>query len=114
MFDRFLNPAPTFYKWDRFWVGFLPAFVLPVISLLVLYLITWCNARFNYHEPFPWLIYWHSIQSATVFLRTASLCCMPNAVLFFFFIQRNYYNASRAVVFTTMLYVLAIVIKDLF
>ncbi len=114
MFDKFLNPAPTFYKWDRFWVGFLPALFLPLVSLVALYVITWANAKFNYHEAFGWDIYLHSIRSSTVFLRTASLCCMPNAVLFFFFIQRNYNNASRAVVFTTMLYVLVIVVKDVF
>ena len=36
MFERFFNPAPTFYKWDRFWVGFWPALFLPLLSLLAL------------------------------------------------------------------------------
>ena len=113
MLDRFLNPAPTFYKWDRFWVGFLPALFLPLLSLLVLYGVTWANAQFNYHEAFMAEMFLHSIKSPSVFLRTASLCCMPNALIFFLLINRNYNNASRAVVFTTMLYVLAIVVKDL-
>lgn len=113
MLDRILNPAPTFYKWDRFWVGFFPALFLPLAGFLVLFAITWANAKFQYRENYTFTQYYHSIQSATMFLRISSLCCMPNAVLFFFFIRRNYNNASRAVVFTTMLYVLAIVVKDL-
>jgi len=113
MLERFLNPSPTFYKWDRFWVGFFPALLLPLVSFVILFAITWANAKFQYHENYSFTLYWHSVQSSVIFLRTSSLCCMPNAVLFFFFIRRNYNNASRAVVFTTMLYVLAIVIKDL-
>ncbi len=112
MLDRVLNPTPTIYKWDRFWVGFVPALLLPVISLLVLYLIISTTSQYQHHETFAFDTYLHAMQSNLYFLRIASLCCMPNAALFFFFISRNYNNASRAVVMTTMLYVLLIVIKD--
>jgi hypothetical protein len=113
MLDRMLNPNPTFYKWDKFWTGFLPALVLPVICFFLFFLITLLNSRLAHHANYSFQLYWFTVQSGTAFLRTASLCCIPNAVLFFFFLNRNYFNASRAVVFTTMLYVIAIVIKDM-
>jgi len=112
MFDRILNPAPTIYKWDRFWVGFFPALLLPVISLFALYGIMWVTSTYVNKEVFPFSAFLDSLQSQLYFLKIASLCCMPNALIFFFLIQQNYNNASRAVVATTMLYVMAIVIKD--
>jgi len=112
MLDRLLNPSPTIYKWDRFWVGFLPALVLPVVSVLVLYAIMAVSSNLLHHEGFPFSTFFQAMQSTLYFLRITTVCCMPNAALFFFFIRLNYNNASRAVVITTMLYVLLIVIKD--
>ncbi|MDB5284256.1 MAG: hypothetical protein JWO06_3331 [Bacteroidota bacterium] len=112
MLDKFLNPTPTFYKWDRFWVGFLPALLLPLISFLLFYVITYANAKYNQQIIFEFGTFLRTMKGATVFLRTATLCCIPNGAIFFFLIQRNYNNASRAVVITTMLYVIAIVVND--
>jgi len=112
MFDTFFNPTPTFYKWDRFWVGFIPALLLPGVSLGAFFLLTYVNSVYFHHLAYSFTLFWYSINSSVAFLRTSTLCCIPNAAVFFFFIRRNYYNASRAVIFVTMLYVLAIVIKD--
>ena len=112
MLDRILNPTPTIYKWDRFWVGFLPALLLPLISALVLYAVIAISSQYYHHEAFPFSTYLHAMQSSLYFLRVASLCCMPNAIIFFLLIQQNYNNASRAVIITSMLYVMLIVIKD--
>ncbi len=112
MLDRILNPTPTIYKWDRFWVGFLPALVLPVVSMFVLYGIMALSSHYLHHEEFSFSAFVNAMQSTLYFLRISTLCCMPNAALFFLFIRLNYNNASRAVVITTMLYVILIVIKD--
>ena len=112
MLDKFLNPTPTIYKWDRFWVGFLPALALPIVSMLVLYGIMALSSQLIHHEQFPLSSFTSAMQSTLYFLRITTLCCMPNAALFFLFIRLNYNNASRAVVITTMLYVILIVIKD--
>lgn len=113
MLDRFLNPTPTFYKWDKFFTGAIPALILPFIALAGIFVISVAYSKFNYHEVFTMQQFLHSLQSPNVFLRTASLSCMANAALFFFFIQRNYYNASRGVIIITMLFVLAIVFKEM-
>lgn len=113
MLDRILNPNPTFYKWDRFSTGFFPAVILPILCFFLFYLITLANSKFGQHANYSFELFWYTVKSGTAFMRTASLCCIPNAALFFFFINRNYFNASRAVVFVTMLLVIAIVIKDM-
>ena len=112
MLDRLFNPAPTIYKWDRFWVGFLPALIMPFVSLFVLYGIIAFSSQYLHHEHFGFDVFLHAMQSSLYFLRTSTLCCIPNAAIFFFLIKKNYNNASRAVVVTTMLYVIIIVIKD--
>ena len=113
MIDRMLNPSPTIYKWDRFWVGFLPALVLPAISMFVLYGIMALSSHYVHHEEFAFSAFTDAMHSNLYFLRITTLCCMPNAALFFLFIRLNYNNASRAVVVTTIIYVLVIVIKDM-
>ena len=112
MLDKLFNPSPTIYKWDRFWVGFIPALLLPGISLLVLFGILAISSQYLHHETFAFDVFLHSMQSQLYFLRVSTLCVMPNAAIFFFLIKQNYNNASRAVVITSMLYVIAIVIKD--
>lgn len=112
MLDKLLNPSPTIYKWDRFWVGFFPGVVLPLLSWLVLYGIIALSSHYLHHEPFSFQAYLDTMQSNLQFLRITTVCCMPNALAFFFFIRLNYNNASRAVVLTSMIYVMLIVIKD--
>jgi len=112
MLDRIFNPSPTIYKWDKFWVGFLPGLVLPFLMFVVLYGIIALSSQYLHHEPYPFGIFLQSMHSSLLFLRVTTLCCIPNAVIFFFLIQRNYNNASRGVVLVTMLFVIAIVIRD--
>ena len=113
MLDKYLNPTPTFYKWDKFWVGALPALVVPLLGGVAVYLITWLNARFNTHQDFSPQMFLTSMRSAVMFMRISTLCCMLNGFLFFFFVKKNYNNASRGVMVVTMLYVMAILIKEL-
>jgi hypothetical protein len=112
MLDKIFNPAPTIYKWDRFWVGFLPALLAPVFSFLVLYLIISGTSRYVHHEGFSFSQFLNYLQSPVYFLQISTLCCFSNGIIFFAFIKQNYNNSSRAVILTTMLYVIAIVIRD--
>lgn len=113
MLDRILNPTPTFYKWDRFWVGFLPALVCPFIGFMLIYLVTMLSSNVGGSGHFTFQMYLTSLRDSNTFLRVSTLSCFGNAAVFFLFINRNYYNASRAVVITTMLFVMAILAKEL-
>ncbi len=113
MLDKFLNPTPTFYKWDKFWVGALPALVAPFIGVVVVYLFAFLNARYNNHEDFTPHMFLVTMQSKTAFMRISTLSCMLNGFVFFFFVKKDYNNASRGVMLVTMLYVMAILFKEI-
>ena len=113
MLDRFLNPTPTFYKWDKFWVGFIPAVVTPLLGVVGLYLITFLNSKYNYRTEFTPHMFIASLQSKVAFMRISTVCCMLNGFVFFFFVKKDYYNAARGVMLITMLFVLAILVKEL-
>ena len=112
MLDRIFNASPTIYKWDNFWVGFLPAIISPFVMFFVLYGLAAAASYFGSHEKYMFEVYLYSMRSPTLFLRVTTLCCIPNGAIFFFLISRNYMNASRGVVLVTMLFVIAIVIRD--
>ncbi len=113
MLDRYLNATPTFYKWDKFRVGAIPAVVVPFAGLAGVFLITFLNAKYNHHQDFTPHMFLVSLQSKVAFMRISTLCCMLNGFVFFFFVRKDYNNASRGVMVTTMLFVLAILIKEI-
>lgn len=113
MLQQMLNPTPTFYKWDRFWVGFLPAIAVPIASFFIFFGLTYFLSVYVNKTSYSLHLFLYSMKNSTTFLRTTTLCCIPNAALFFFLINRSYYNASRAVVLTTMIFIILIVAKEL-
>ena len=113
MLDRYLNATPTFYKWDKFWVGLVPAIITPFIGLIGVFLVTFLNAKYNHYEEFTPHMFLVTLQSKMAFMRISTLCCILNGFVFFFFIKKDYNNASRGVMVTTMLFVLAILIKEM-
>ena len=90
MLDKYLNPTPTFYKWDRFWVGALPALVAPFVGVIGVFLIAFLNAKYNQHEDFTPHMFLVSLQSKTAFMRISSLCCMLNGFVFFYILKISF------------------------
>lgn len=113
MFDRYLNHTPTFYKWDKFWVGAVPALLVPVLGLGGVYLLTFLNAKYNQHHDFTLPMFFHSLKFTATFMKVATVCAMLNGFTFFFFVKKDYNNAARGAMVITMLMVLAILIKEL-
>jgi len=113
MLDKYLNGTPTFYKWDKFWVGMLPALIVPFVGLAGVFLLTFLNAKYNHGEAFTLHMFIVSLYSKAAFTKISTLCAMLNGFVFFFFVKKDYNNASRGVMVTTMLFVLAILIKEL-
>lgn len=114
MSNPLLSSTPTIYKWDRFWVGLIPAFILPLLGMCVVYGITALSAKFNYAQDFTPAMFLSSMRNAQTFMRVSTLSCFANAVLFFFLIQRNYYNASRGAIIATMVIIMGILAREVF
>lgn len=102
MLDRLFNPTPTFYKWDRFWVGFVPGLIGPLVGILLFYFMKFSGQTFGY--------YMHLVKSPTVLSPLLSFGVIINLFIFFPFIWNNYYNAARGVIGATILYFIPIVI----
>ncbi|MES2620522.1 MAG: hypothetical protein V4615_06690 [Bacteroidota bacterium] len=102
MLDRILNPAPTIYKWDRFWVGFVPGLLGPVVCILFFYFLKYTNNSFTE--------YLFMVRSPVVLSPILSLGVIVNLFIFFPFIWSNHYNAARGVIGATFIYAIPIVV----
>ncbi|MCS6933774.1 MAG: hypothetical protein NZM35_01310 [Chitinophagales bacterium] len=106
MLERILNATPTIYKWDRFFVGLLPALFLPVLSFGFFYLFLMSNMRFD--------TYLQTALQSSILAKIASFGCILNLAVFFVFISRDYYNAARGVIAATILWGIPIVYAKFF
>lgn len=102
MLDRILNPTPTFYKWDKFWVGFAPALLLPLLAFVFFYLLQMQQMTFEF--------YLETVKTPNMLSKILSFGCIINLGVFFLFITRDYYNAARGVIAATLLYGIPVVI----
>lgn len=100
MLDRILNPTPTFYKYDKFHVGFLPALVCPLLAFVFFYL-------FQINEM-SFAEYLKRMMTAQIIAKILSFGCILNLGLFFIFISKDYYNAARGVIMATIIWALPI------
>jgi hypothetical protein len=102
MLDRILNPTPTFYKWDKFGVGFFPALLLPLLAFVFFYLLQIQQMSFE--------VYLQTVKTPSMLSKILSFGCIINLAVFFIFISRDYYNAARGVIAATVLYGIPVVI----
>jgi H+/Cl- antiporter ClcA len=102
MLDRIFNPNPTFYKWDRFWVGFLLGLVGPLMGILFFYVMKFTGYTFTQ--------YLQMVKYPSVLSPLLSFGAIINLFFFFPFIWNDYYNAARGVIGATFLYGIPILI----
>jgi len=102
MLDKLFNPSPTIHKWDRFWVGFIPGMICPLLVFLFFYLIKYSNLSFPE--------YLNLVKNPTVLSPMLSLGAIINLFLFFPLMSFNYFNAGRGVIGATILYGIPIII----
>jgi hypothetical protein len=115
MLDRMFSQNPTIHKYDRIWVGVLLGLIVPVTGVLVVYLLSVVNHFL--HLPFlasnevlsiPTLI--KNISSVLIFTKFLSVGCILNLGVFFLFINRDYFNIARGIIFATMLIAMPIIV----
>lgn len=102
MLDRILNPTPTFYKWDRFWVGFALGMIGPLLGILFFYLMRFTDYTFTQ--------YLLMVKYPKVLSPLLSFGAIVNLFFFFPLIWNDYYNAARGVIGATFIYAIPILI----
>ena len=99
MLQRLLQGHPTIYRYDKTWVGLLPALFLPFTAFPIFFFIR--NSE-------SWQQYWALATTPGILSPILSFGALLNLALFFLFLWRNYYNAARGVMLATILYAIPI------
>ncbi|MBS1622448.1 MAG: hypothetical protein JSS76_03070 [Bacteroidetes bacterium] len=111
MFDKVLAPHPTIYKWDRTWIGLLLGLVVPFSGILVVYLISVGSHFFGEGKPdivtLSQMI--HSMRDIALLIRYMSVGCVLNLGVFYLFLNKDYFNVARGVIFATILISLPVI-----
>lgn len=110
MFDRFFAQQPTIYKWDRTWIGVILGLIVPTLGIVIVYLLSVANHFASGEEiiSIPQLV--RNINSILLLTKFLSVGCILNLGVFFLFINRDYFNIARGIIFATMIVALPIIV----
>jgi hypothetical protein len=89
-------------KADQFWLGFIMAILVPIITLTITYFYTFTNYKV---EEF-----FHFLLTFKVMTKLFSLCVLPNLGLFFLFLWPDFNRAAKGVVTSTFMVAVVIII----
>lgn len=102
MFNKVFSSHPTIYKWDRIWIGVIIGLIVPTAGILIIYLLSVIN-HFMVGEAIvsiSKLI--KNINSLVLLTKFLSVGCILNLGVFYLFINRDYFNVARGIIFATM------------
>jgi len=83
-------------KFDSLTLGLILGIIAPIITMLIVYFL-----KFDLYKVDELLNY---LVAKQVFTKIVSLCVIPNLVLFFIFIRKNYLYSARGVLMATILF----------
>ena len=76
--------------------------VLPLVIFLLVYFIGYSKTPFSEFLEFAFIM--------RALPKILSLCAIPNLAIFYFFLNKEYWYATRGVIAATLLYTLAVVV----
>jgi hypothetical protein len=82
-------------KFDKFWLGFILAIIVPVITLSITCFHTFGNQHVSEFLQF--------LRDRHIMSKLFSLCVLPNLALFFLYIWGNFLKGARGVLAATIL-----------
>jgi len=110
MLDRIFSQQPTIYKYDRMWIGVVLGLLVSTLGVVIIYLMSLGNHFFFGTETLSISTIIRNINSLMLLSKFLSLGCIVNLGVFFLFINRDYFNIARGIIFATMLVALPIII----
>ena len=88
-------------RWNKFWTGLALGIALPLVVFLLVYLIGYSRTPFGEFLQFAFVI--------RALPKILSLCAIPNLAIFYLFLNKEYWYATRGVITATLLCTLAVV-----
>ncbi len=89
-------------RWNKFWIGLALGIILPLIVFLLVYLFGYSGTPFGEFLEYAFVM--------RALPKILSLCAIPNLAIFYFFLNREYWSATRGVIAATLLCTLGVVI----
>jgi len=92
-------------RWNKFWIGLALGVVLPLVAFLLIYLLGYSKTPFDNFMEYAFKI--------RALPKILSLCVIPNLAIFYLFLNKEYWYATRGVITATLLCTLAVVVIKL-
>jgi len=89
-------------RFNKFWIGSALGMILPLAVFLLVYQIGYSNTPFREFMKFSLMI--------GALAKILSMCAIPNLAIFYLFLNKEYWRATRGIITATLLYTLAVVV----
>jgi hypothetical protein len=93
-----------FSKFDKLWLGFILALLVPVTTLFIVFV--------NKFDEYSIDQFFHFMITMRIMSKMFSLCVIPNLGLFFLFIWGDFLHGARGVLTATFVITFAIIIMQ--
>jgi hypothetical protein len=93
-------------RWNRFWIGLVPGALLPVAFFAGIYFTLYA------HMPVGDYIGYTLLNQTLP--KLMSLCVVPNLLLFYLFLNKEYWYATRGVMTSTLLCIFVVLAVKVF
>jgi hypothetical protein len=91
---------------NSFWIGAAMGLILPLLVFLIFYLVMYAHVPLG-----EYLTYSAKMRALPKLL---SLCAIPNLIIFYLFLNREYWFATRGVIGATLLYTFGVIAIKIF
>ena len=89
-------------RWNKFWIGLTISVVLPLTVFLLIYLIGYAKSSFAE--------FLRQTVMMLVLPKILSLCIVPNLAVFYFFLNKEFWYATRGVITATLLCTVTVIL----
>ena len=83
---------------SKFWWGFLPGIVLPPVIMVIYFFVNVSTDAY--------LAFFQEMVKQRIFPALVAVSSIVNLIIFYYFMQKEKWNAGRGVILATMLYAL--------
>lgn len=89
-------------RFDSLKLGTILGLIVPAMGFVIFYILSFSKVPFSYYVR-------HSIE-ITVMSKILSLTLLPNLLVFFLYLRKNYYLTARGILLSTILWTAAVVV----
>lgn len=111
MAKNFFSQYPTFYKYDRFWIGLLIGLLVPLLGIFIVFGYGWGRHVLFQADMVPLSTLLQSARSLPRLSSFMSVGCILNLGVFYYFLNKDYFNVGKGVIMATIIISIPVVIN---